>query len=765
MTACDIVSVRSCRLALVAGLLFFSSPYTTIRAGELDVLPPEVEDTAKGMMLRSHLLGLCRDALGWRREAYESLRTAEQIDAYQRRLREFFIREIGAFPERTQLNARVMGVLRKDGYRIEKVIYESRPKHYVTALLFLPNVKPPYPGVLIACGHDREGKAAYQRVAISLALNGIAALAYDPISQGERGQLPFNMGENRGGSSHGHMMAATGSILLGRNTAHFRIWDGIRSIDYLVSRPEIDAERIGCTGNSGGGTLTSYLMALDDRIQVAAPSCYVTSFERLLETIGPQDAEQNIHGQIAFGMDHADYMLMRAPKPTLMCVATRDFFDIGGAWDSFRQAKRIFSRLGFAERVDLVEADEQHGFTPLLRTGAVRWMRRWLLGIDDAVTEPHIEVLPEQQTWCLPDGEVMNLPGARSVYDFNIDLENELAVERRRFWQTTDREEAMREVRRIAGIRPLSELPEAKVQKLGVLPRESYTIEKLLLTPEHGVGLPALMFRPAQPGDDVVLYVHGQGKHVEAGPDGEIVTFVEEGKTVLAVDVLGTGELTPDAVAAAFGKATVSALQAFDDLPGRPPALCKGCPHTDTFKAMLAATRGHPDAILFSDIGCYTLGCLPPFEAVHSCVDMGASISMAHGAAQAGAFPVLCTIGDSTFTHSGMTPLIGAAKADANITVFILDNATVAMTGGQATMAAGDELIDLLRGLGIKEGRLHVIEPLAKHHDQNVELIAREVNHRGLSVIVARRACIQIKKPKKSEGEVKKPAAVGTDGQ
>jgi len=226
-----------------------------------------------------------------------------------------------------------------------------------------------------------------------------------------------------------------------------------------------------------------------------------------------------------------------------------------------------------------------------------------------------------------------------------------------------------------------------------------------------------------------------------------------------------TGELTPDAVAAAFGKATVSALQAFDDLPGRPPALCKGCPHTDTFKAMLDATRGHPDAILFSDIGCYTLGCLPPFEAVHSCVDMGASISMAHGAAQAGAFPVLCTIGDSTFTHSGMTPLIGAAKADANITVFILDNATVAMTGGQATMAAGDELIDLLRGLGVKEERLHVIEPLAKHHDENVELIAREVNHRGLSVIVARRACIQIKKPKKSEGEVKKPAAVGTDGQ
>jgi indolepyruvate ferredoxin oxidoreductase alpha subunit len=221
------------------------------------------------------------------------------------------------------------------------------------------------------------------------------------------------------------------------------------------------------------------------------------------------------------------------------------------------------------------------------------------------------------------------------------------------------------------------------------------------------------------------------------------------------------GELTPDAVAAALGRATARSPQPIDDLPGRPPALCTGCPHVDTFRAILDATRGYSDPILFSDIGCYTLGCLPPFEAVHSCVDMGSSISMAHGAAQTGRFPVLCTIGDSTFTHSGMTPLIGAAKADADMTVFILDNATVAMTGGQATMATGDELVDLLRGLGVKQDHLHVIEPLAKYHSQNVELIAREVNHRGLSVVIARRACIQIKKPKRAKPEEAKPAAVG----
>jgi len=152
--------------------------------------------------------------------------------------------------------------------------------------------------------------------------------------------------------------------------------------------------------------------------------------------------------------------------------------------------------------------------------------------------------------------------------------------------------------------------------------------------------------------------------------------------------------------------------------------------------------------ILFSDIGCYTLGAAPPFRAVHSCVDMGSSIGMAHGAAQAGAYPVICTIGDSTFAHSGITPLVGAVKSDADMTVFILDNSTVAMTGTQDTLVSGEQLIELLKGLGVGEGGLHLIEPLPKNHDANVEVIKRALRHRGLSVIVAQRPCIQIRPPK-----------------
>src|SRR5207253_2466230 len=228
---------------------------------------------------------------------------------------------------------------------------------------YLPTGKGPFPAVLMPMGHSSNGKADanQQRAAILLAKNGIASLVYDPIGQGERIQLLDKLGNPAiKGSTSEHTMVGVGALLVGRSTASYRIWDGIRSLDYLASRPEIDAKKIGCTGNSGGGTLTAYLMALDDRIVAAAPSCYITSLERLFATIGPQDAEQNITGQVAFGMEHADYLALHAPRPTLICAASRDFFDIQGTWTTFRETKRIYGLLGHGERVDLVESESGH---------------------------------------------------------------------------------------------------------------------------------------------------------------------------------------------------------------------------------------------------------------------------------------------------------------------------------------------------------------------------------------------------------------------
>ena len=481
----------------------------------------------------------------WKSE-YEQRKTAEQVSEYQKRLRAKFIEVLGGFSERTPLNPQVTGVVHRDGYRMEKIIFESQPKHYVTAALFLPDAqkhKAPYPGVLVPCGHAMDAKAydSYQRMGALLALNGMAALVFDPIDQGERGQLIEDWPKLWG--TKAHTMVAVGSILLGRNTATFEVWDGMRGIDYLQSRPEVDPKRIGCTGNSGGGTQTSYLMALDERIIAASPSCYITNFDRLLNTLGGQDAEQNIYAQLAFGMDHADYLMMRAPTPILICAATKDFFDIGGTWSSFRYAKRLYTRLGFAERIDLLENDAKHNYNQQAREGVVRWMSRWLLGKDKPITESDITTISKEEMQCTPDGQVMLIKGARSVYDLNREYERDLAKQRKNLWASTERSELLSQVREVAGIRRLSELPKPKVEKIGVIEREGYRIEKMIIKPEEGIYLPALMFIPSKkPTKPAVIYLHEEGKAKDAAPEGPIEKLIKAGRLVMAVDLRGVGE-------------------------------------------------------------------------------------------------------------------------------------------------------------------------------------------------------------------------------
>jgi indolepyruvate ferredoxin oxidoreductase alpha subunit len=212
------------------------------------------------------------------------------------------------------------------------------------------------------------------------------------------------------------------------------------------------------------------------------------------------------------------------------------------------------------------------------------------------------------------------------------------------------------------------------------------------------------------------------------------------------------GELTVDVVRPALNGHAVSGLPAITDIPSRPPSLCAGCPHCDTFRALVEAIDPESHPILFSDIGCYTLGSMPPFNAVHTCVDMGASISMALGAAKAGVSPVVCTIGDSTFTHSGLQPLLSAAYENANMTVIILDNAAVAMTGGQEVFTTGDGLVRLVQALGVSPEHVVKIDPLPRYHHDNATRIREEVQHRGLSVIIASRPCIHMQRRAEKSG-------------
>ncbi len=478
------------------------------------VLDEKIAGGPPQLMLNKYLLKQMTEAEAAIDSTSKGLDTPEKFKAWQQRLRTQFINALGGFPERTPLNAKSVETIRRDGCRVEKILFESRPMHFVTAALFLPDDKqatPPYPGILIPCGHSKNGKAmdVYQRGAVIAARNGMAAFIYDPIDQGERMQVVDENGKYKHSNTGGHNITGVSADLLGWNTATFRIWDGMRALDYLASRPEIDPQKIGCMGNSGGGTLTSYLMALDDRIAAAAPSCFISSLPRVCESIGPQDAEQNIFGQMAFGMDHAEFILMRAPIPVRVECAAKDYFPLDGVKEAVARAKSVGARLGFDARIDRVESTGPHGWSEPLRTAAVQWMSRWLRGKDE-ISVPPIEDMgiSENDMRVTERGQVMLLPGARSVYDL-------MRGESARLEQTRKKlsaEDLRQAVRRRAGIRPLDVLPQAKVETRGIIRREWGSIEKFTFELTPGLLLPALLFEPLKRNGDPVVLVNGRGK-------------------------------------------------------------------------------------------------------------------------------------------------------------------------------------------------------------------------------------------------------------
>jgi dienelactone hydrolase len=538
----------SYRLFGMGMVILLHAAIGSVRAGAETVRVLQGDGSAEWLevepskMLNAWLSDQVDEALDRRLARVESLLQEADVAGYQREMREVFIQALGGFPERAPLDARVTGVLDRNGYRIEKILYYSQPGFPVTATLYLPDGPGPHPGVLHSCGHSSEGKGTelYQRASALMAVHGLAVLCVDPLGQGERKQL-----ESYGitGATTEHMLMGVAPILLGENLATSMIWDGIRGLDYLTQRPEIDAERLGCVGNSGGGMMTSYLMALDDRVRAGAPACFITDTRRKNVHPGPGDAEQNLHAQTAYGLDHADLILMRAPRPTLILSATRDYVPINGAWETFRQAKRLYSRLGFPEGVDLVEVNETHGFSPGLRVAAVRWMARWLLDHDEALDEPELALLPSESLHAAPGGRVLNLEGSRPFFDLMAAKEAALAEERQRRWNDPDERDALlAEVRELVGIPERSRLNAADSIRVGKANVDGTLWEKWVFRPEPGIVLPALVAQP--PGDlrGVVLWVDGLGKDTVLKAAERVEGWLREGLAVCAVDLRGYGE-------------------------------------------------------------------------------------------------------------------------------------------------------------------------------------------------------------------------------
>lgn len=536
------------RLILGFAISTFVLPLNVCSAQTLDVLPEDLApNIPKTEMMAVWLKKQVMAAIDRRDAAFEKL-TDEELVIWQKDRRAFFVRQLGGFPKRTPLNAKVTERMAVDDHRIEKLYFESQPGLHVTATLYLPKGDGPFPAVLHPTGHSPSAKnrQLYQQACIVIVKGGCAVLCYDPIGQGERKQL-FDKAGKPYASTVQHTLINQASHLLGSNVAQTMIWDGMRAIDYLQSRPDILAGKIGCTGISGGGTNTSYLMALDDRITAAAPGCYLTGFRSLFNTIGPQDAEQNIHGQLAYGMDHADYVLMRLPKPTLIMAATQDYFDINGAWHLFRQGKRFATRQGLPERVDLVESNSGHGFPTEMRVAAANWMRRWLLDLDTPIVEGELKPLPEKRLNATPTGSVLDLKDARTIFDLNADWNKSFEARRAENATFKNRDRLRAKVRELIGARKLADLPAPTILNV---------TNGHIIKPEAGIQIPAKLLGDAKQ-ESFTIFLHGAGMR-KVIDSGEVKQLVQQLKTqVLVADLRGMGETRKE-----------PQLRVFDDMFG-----------------------------------------------------------------------------------------------------------------------------------------------------------------------------------------------------
>ena len=431
---------------------------------------------------------IAQQQLSEREATVARIRTVGEAKARQAWVRAKILELLGGLPDYNgPLNARVTGRIERSHYSIEKVIFESLPEFYVTADLYLPKEGGKHPGVLMPMGHWEQGKLAAQPMAANLAMKGFVVLAYDPVGQGERQQAYDRRIEASlvGGATDQHFQAGAQSILAGENFARYRIWDAKRALDYLLSRPEVESEKIGCTGCSGGGTLTTYISALDPRIKVAAPACYINSWRQLFA--GPTgDSEQSFPFFLSSGLDVADYIELFAPKPWLINSTIGDFFPIEGARHAYQEALDWYRIYNAEDNIRWAVGPGPHG-TPLeIREAIYEWMIRWLKDGRGNFREEPVEMAPDFDLLATETGQVEG----RQIYQVILD----------RFRQRMSQgstEQLLAEVRKWSGDgagRP------PVVHVLSDAPGEVFRTQQLALEVEPGLEISGTLYAPIAPG-------------------------------------------------------------------------------------------------------------------------------------------------------------------------------------------------------------------------------------------------------------------------
>jgi hypothetical protein len=469
----------------------------------------------------------------------------------QKFIKETLLDIVGPFPEKTPLNAKILRIIEKDGYRIEHIIYESQPGFFVTSSMFIPGgltKKSKAPAVIYCSGHSEEGyrSAVYLHVIANLVKKGFIVFAFDPVGQGERLEY-YNPETGKsvvGGPTREHSYPGAQAFIAGSSQARYMIWDGIRAVDYLLTRKEVDPARIGITGRSGGGTQSAYIAAMDDRIYAAAPENYLTNFTKLLQSIGPQDAEQNMFNAIIRGIDHSDFLLVRAPKPAMMITTTRDMFSIQGAMETEKEVEGIYKAFGKEDNFSRVEDDAPHASTKKNREAMYAFFQKHLKNQGNPIDEETQPFNPEEIR-VTASGQVSTSLGGETVFSLNRKeaekLSNKLQASRSNLARHIP--EAINSAKKLSGYREPLEIDYPVFT--GRLQKDGYSVEKYFIKGEGDYPIPYLLMKPDKPNNKALLYLHPSGKAAEASDGGEMEWFVRNGFIVLAPDIIGIGEMGP----------------------------------------------------------------------------------------------------------------------------------------------------------------------------------------------------------------------------
>ena len=500
--------------------------------------------------LYKHITAEAYDLLEERAGMVSEIRSEEEWIERQKHLQATLAAITGPFPDKTPLNAKVTSVVERNNFRVENIIFESQPGFLVTSSLFIPKIPDGQqaPAIIYCSGHTLEGyrSPTYQHKIINLVKKGFIVFAFDPVGQGERLEYydPETGKSVVGGPTREHSYPGAQAFITGSSQATYMIWDGIRAVDYLFTRPEVDRERIGITGRSGGGTQSAYIAALDERIYAAAPEAYITSFTRLLQSIGPQDAEQNLYNGIRHGIDHADLLSVRAPKPAMIIATTNDFFSIQGAREAFREVQDVYLAHGKPENIGMVEDLEGHASTRKNREAMYAFFQKHLNNPGNNA-DIEVDILSEKELMVTTTGQLSTSTGSETVFSLNSRQAEILAenLSESRKESEAHQVSIIKAAKKLAGYRAPGKLGEPVYT--GRILREGYRIEKYFVRGEGEYVIPYLMIIPDIPGSGSLIYLHPEGKAADASPGGPVEWFARKGFTVLVPDLIGTGETGP----------------------------------------------------------------------------------------------------------------------------------------------------------------------------------------------------------------------------